>query len=678
MTLHFRLNTLILSGFSCFSFGADDDFLDLDALMQMDVQATTALKRASSVRDTAASVYVIDSEELHLHGIRSVPEALKLVPGVFVRQIDNNVWAISTRFAASQFYSRMLVMVDGQNVYNPTFAGIAWEELDIDIDTIERIEVIRGTGGMLWGANATNGVVNIITKHSFDTQGVEGRVTVSSLPGYAMALKYGGGYGDDVNFRIGITTTNHEKANRPDDANDEGRVTSLGLRWDYSLTPQLEWQWHTRLLRSDIAQVTRTQWLDTPKTAETIEGEGLSMMTRLVHNVSPYTSQQFQVSYQYSNRPQIAIDIKYQSWDIDYQYNHSWDNKRLDFGTYIRHNDVLTDDGLLVTLSENDTNLDIYGAFLQFEWAVRETTKLLFAGKLEHNNYHGWGFQPSVRLLQNINQNHSFWLGYSEVERTPTFGEYSIEVNSAQQPFSSIYTTGVSKVDNYLVKAVIRSNNELDADRSENIEAGYRYYPDQDTFLDVSAFYSTYRNSANFDIEIDQQAIESIVTLAQIGDISGAQNRIEQLRIGFQSVGGGKLDIYGVEASLSQILSERFRLQLGVSLLDMHYRGLLGEIYGLGVSDDIVQSKLKMTYLSAENFNFSAMLTHESESDIYGTDDYWSMSLGGNYRFSDRVSAGLFIKNVFVDGLEYGKQSDIYIHQSEIEPYVMGTIVIGF
>lgn len=157
--------------------------------MGMDVQTTSAMKRAQSAFDTASSIYVLNKEQISQSGATSVPEALKMVPGLIVRQLDNNQWAISSRGVASRFSSKLLVMIDGQSLYSPQFAAVYWEALNVPLYDIERIEIIRGQGGLLWGSNANNGVINIITKNSLDTRG-----------GYTDATT-GSQVNSDVNFR---------------------------------------------------------------------------------------------------------------------------------------------------------------------------------------------------------------------------------------------------------------------------------------------------------------------------------------------------------------------------------------------------------------------------------------------------------------------------------------------
>nr|WP_159063669.1 TonB-dependent receptor [Thaumasiovibrio occultus] len=655
-----------------------DDFLDLDRLMQMDITATTAMKRASSIGETAATVYVLEGNELPRYGVRNVPEALKLVPGVFVRQIDANVWAISSRFAAGQFYSRMLVMVDGQNVYNPTFAGISWEDLDIDIATIERIEVIRGAGGMLWGANATNGVVNIITKHGFDTQGAGLSVGASTQPSGELALRWGGQWGEQTYYRVGLKGARHDKSHQPDNAYDDGAIGSVNVRLDSALTEQIQWQFQARYVDTHISQLTKNSE-DLTQTAleETISGENFSLMTRLEHQFDAQRFQQWQVSYQYAYKPQFAIDIKYRSWDLDYQYSQAWQRTQLDVGVYIRHSDVLSDSGNLITVADNAKELDIHGMFLQLEWQATDSWRWIAAGKLDHNNFQGWEFQPSLRTLYEFTPEQIIWLGVSEVTRAPTFGEYAITINAQGTPFGQLYSTGIAEVDEQLIKTRIYTDRDMPADTSLNVEAGYRYTPSRHTFVDLAAYYSRYDNSVSFDTYLDPDLFRQAVILAELGDVAGASAAISQLELQLRSQGDGELDIYGIE-SVFEYLDDDWHVSLGASWLKLDYVGQYGYLYGLGVSDDIVQLKSRLQYQWTEKLHTALSLTFENSSDIYMTDDYFNATVGGTYQYSQQIQLGLFVKNLLRSDYHYSRDTDIYLVPSEAEPSLYGTVTIGF
>ena len=143
--------------------------LGFDELMQMEV--TSVSKKSEKLSEAAAAVYVVTEDEIRRSGATSIPEALRLVPGVDVAQIEPNKWAVSIRGFNGRFANKLLVLIDGRSVYTPTFSGVYWEYFDYLLADIERIEVIRGPGATLWGANAVNGIINIITREAGDSQG---------------------------------------------------------------------------------------------------------------------------------------------------------------------------------------------------------------------------------------------------------------------------------------------------------------------------------------------------------------------------------------------------------------------------------------------------------------------------------------------------------------------------
>ena len=167
--------------------------MDLEDLM--DLEVTTASKRATKVSETPAAVFVISQEDIRRSGATTVPEVLRLAPGVHVRRVDANRWAISARGGNDEFSNKLLVMIDGRSIYTPLFSGVIWQEHELMLEDVERIEVVRGPGGTVWGANAVNGVIHIITKDARDTQGL----LASSLAGdhetFTGAARYGGGGG---------------------------------------------------------------------------------------------------------------------------------------------------------------------------------------------------------------------------------------------------------------------------------------------------------------------------------------------------------------------------------------------------------------------------------------------------------------------------------------------------
>src|SRR5215475_3149936 len=201
----------------------------------MNVQVTSVSRRPQSLAETAAAVFVITQDDIRRSGVTSIPEALRMVPGVEVARIDANKWAITARGFNGRFANKLLVMIDGRSVYTPLFSGVFWDAQDTVLDDIDRIEVVRGPGASLWGANAVNGVINIVTKRARDTQGallVAGGGTEER--GFT-TLRYGGKFDDDTYYRAYAKYFNRDSQEfiGGGDAADDWQVGRTGFRMDW-------------------------------------------------------------------------------------------------------------------------------------------------------------------------------------------------------------------------------------------------------------------------------------------------------------------------------------------------------------------------------------------------------------------------------------------------------------
>src|ERR1700732_3544672 len=206
----------------------------------MNVEVTSVSKKGQKLSQVAAAIFVITPEDIRQSGATNIPDLLRMVPGMDVAQINSNTWAISARGFNFQFASKLLVLIDGRAVYSPLFGGVYWDTVDVPLDDIERIEVIRGPGGTVWGANAVNGVINIITKSAEETQG--GLVTGGGgvqAQGFG-TVQYGGKINEDNKYRIftKYASNDHFPDLNGQDGNDSWHLLHGGFRVDSALSPK--------------------------------------------------------------------------------------------------------------------------------------------------------------------------------------------------------------------------------------------------------------------------------------------------------------------------------------------------------------------------------------------------------------------------------------------------------
>ena len=201
----------------------------------MNVEVTTVSKKPQQLSQAQAAIYVLSGEELRRMGITNIPDALRLVPGIQVASIDSNKWAVTVRGFNDRFANKLLVLIDGRSVYTPLFAGVYWEAQMVPLADIDRIEIIRGPGGTLWGANAVNGVINIMTKRSDETQGALASVVIGNEERGFGTLRYGGKIGDDFSYRVYGQFRSRDTGFQQMGAHDDWQLGQGGIRTDWDL-----------------------------------------------------------------------------------------------------------------------------------------------------------------------------------------------------------------------------------------------------------------------------------------------------------------------------------------------------------------------------------------------------------------------------------------------------------
>jgi len=303
----------------------------------MNVEVTSVSRRAEKLSVAPAAISVITAEELRRSGATSIPEALRLVPGMEVARVDAHNWAISARGFNDLFANKLLVLMDGRSVYTPLFSGVYWDVQDTLLEDIERIEVIRGPGATLWGANAVNGVINIITRSARDTQGLllaGGGGTEEQ--GFA-AVRYGGKLGDNAYYRVYAKYFNRDDQVLPDgnDSNDRWNMARGGFRIDWDASPENHFT-----LQSDLysGRLNQTYFLPAPNPpyAQTNQAhlnvEGGNVLGRWSHTISERSDMKLQVYFDRTVRDGPVLDEDRDTFDLDLQHHFLLATVRTSFG----------------------------------------------------------------------------------------------------------------------------------------------------------------------------------------------------------------------------------------------------------------------------------------------------------------------------------------------------------
>ncbi len=494
-SLYLIIGILFLISWPTSEVSANSDFTDLSLEQLMQIEVTSAAKKTQPLAQAATAIYVISNEDIRRSGVTSIPEALRMAPGVQVAHIDQNKWAISIRGFNQLFSDKLLVLIDGRTIYNALFSGIFWDIQDTLLEDIERIEVIRGPGAALWGANAVNGVINIITKNTEETRGVLASITAGSEEKLTSSLRFGGNLGTKGNYRIyGKYLDRDTFVDRTGaDAWDDHDLLRCGFRVDLQANAN-----QALTIQGDIYDGTSDGQVTYPTLqpfySQTEEGDmnvdGGNLLTRYEHHFDNNSELSLQAYYNLNNRDMFIGDIKMETIDIDLQHRFNWgDNQEITWGLgyrYIEHDVSLYQPDFVVL--ENH-KLDLFSAFFQDEITlIPERLKLIIGSKFEDNEFTGFEYQPSARLLWTPNQRLSFWGSISRAVRTPSTANYDADFTMAVIP-----PNPQSPLPN---KIVFAGDEDFDAEELLAYEAGCRMELADNLSFDLALFYNCYDDLA--------------------------------------------------------------------------------------------------------------------------------------------------------------------------------------
>ena len=455
----------------------------IEDLLKM--QVTSVSKKEQNLFKTAASVSVITQEDIRRSGMNNIPDLLRMVPGVDVARISANNWAISIRGFNNRYATKVLVMIDGRSVYTPGFSGVYWDQQMVPLEDIERIEVIRGPGGTIWGADAVNGVVNIITKSAQDTQGGLVRAGTGSEESAQGLVQYGGKSGSHGFYRVFGNYSNVESGFLPQGVAADGwNASQGGFRWDWNkdkdkVTLQGD------LLRTDEGQtlttILRDQGYQNATFNDAVRVGSGDLQGRWTHTFSNGSEASVQLYYDRFTRYDQANSTENDA-DADFQYHFRLGNNDMVAGAGYRLN-TLDYHGLYdFTFSPAYLSAPLSTAFFQDEIDLTNTLAFTIGSKFEHNAFTGFEFEPSASLAWTPDSRNTFWASVARSIRQPSWFDYNSTLDLATIPlgngsFGDLLAVG---------------NPAMAAERVFDYELGYRTQVSKKVSLDITGFFSHY------------------------------------------------------------------------------------------------------------------------------------------------------------------------------------------
>lgn len=582
-----------------FSDNNTEALLDMELEQLLGIQITSASKKPQSIQDTASAVSILTYKDIVKSGVTNIPDALRMIPGLQVARVDANKWAISSRGFNSNFSNKLLVLIDGRSVYSPTFSGVYWDAQDVLFEDIDRIEVIRGSGAAIWGANAVNGVINIITKNAQETIGSHLSVLAGNEESANINLRYGAKINENVAGRVYLKYKEVDGGYSSDtgaNAGDNWDSLRGGFRLDLKDNNN-ELTFQGDIYRSDINSTIDRLWLNPAipgnnvpyfrsNVDSIIDSKGHNLLLNWRNKKSEKHTFNMQVYYDHSERNELILGQHNDVYDVEFNHQVQFESgNEVIWGLNYRRIKDNFANSEQIAVQPNSVTIELYSVFAQYEIDVSLNTKLTLGAKLEDTFFTNLEFQPNIRMIYKPDERQSFWGAISKAVRTPSRTEENGLLLSnviPTQPPIPLYVNG---------------NTNLKSEDLRSFELGYRLQASENLSYDISAFYNRYKNLAS---------IETVEFL-DLGE--------SQIPLGFQFGNQIRANSIGFEAASIWRVNEWWKLQINYSYLNIS-------------SAPEAQSTDMLANLLYEGASPNHQLAVTSNINI---DDKWSLYFAGIY-----------------------------------------------
>lgn len=613
------------------------DLSDLSLRDLLNVEVSSASRRLEPLSKTSAAIYVITQDDIRRMGATSIPETLRVVPGLHVAKIDANKWSISSRGFSGQFSNKLLVLIDGRSVYTPLYSGVYWDAHDVVMEDIDRIEVIRGPGAALWGANAVNGVINVITKKAQETEGVLVSAGGGSDDGYGV-FRFGGRGGENLSYRLFARYSNRNSNLLPsgESAFDAWDQFTGGFRVDWArdndalmlLGSAYGGNLETGLLSATPVPPFQQVNLSENRTS------GMSFVSRWNHDFGAASNLIFQAYYDRFKRDDPSFYVETRD-TVDLELQHGLRAGRHDLMWGARYR--LTSDELpasaLVTWTPESRNDQIFSLFGQDRISLAsDRLRITLGSKFSHNDYTGFEIQPNVRFAV-LQGDHTLWGAVSRAVRTPARFEHTFEVNSAVIP----QPQGLAFV-------FLQGNPAVVSEEVTDYELGYRMQPTERFSFDVTGFYNDYDH------------LSSTEPAGPPAFVPFPFPHVE-LRQAMSNLAEGSA--HGAELAVNLVPVDPWRIGLSYSYLKLDLQNKPGGI-STGVETPegaFPQKQFRLqSYLDLSRaFELDAFLYYVDELPTHATPSFTKLDLRFAWKATESLELALVGQNLLDEShLEYG------------------------
>jgi len=603
--------------------------LSLEALMK--IKISSVAKKSQPLSHSAAAIYVITHEDIQKMGYTTIPDALRVVPGLHVAQIDANKWAITARGFNDRFANKLLVLMDGRTLYTPLYSGVYWDVQDTVMEDIERIEVIRGPGGTLWGANAVNGVINIITRQANQTTDGLAAVNIGNQE-KSVTIRQGNKFSETLDGRAyaKFFDRNNFVNAQNNESPDTWDMRLAGFRFDWQQSASDALTFQGDIYQSHASQVVNLTTLTPPGNTQALDNytsSGTNLMFKWHETLSNQSERSIKLYYDQTERDEIVLASEIKTFDVEAQHRFPINQQHeLTWGIGYRHVSDQLEDSFTVQFSDDRISTEKFSLFAQDEIKISKDYTLTIGSKFEHNDYSGFEAQPSMRMLWQASDKDSVWGAVSRAVRTPSRSHSDIQINVTAQPGPPVPK---------LISII--GNKAYDAEDLIAWEIGYRGQPREKTTLDITGFYHLYQHLSS-----REPSTPTIVTTPSPTHIH--ISRILQ--------NGMKGESYGIEVTSGWQAAKNWRLNAGATWLKLNLTARSNS-NDTSTEKDTEGKNPEYQYHLRSQLNLSSKLTwntafyYVDEITTYQVPAYTRVDTVLEWRYSSEIEVSFVGNNIF-------------------------------
>ncbi|MEK7793769.1 MAG: TonB-dependent receptor [Candidatus Hydrogenedentota bacterium] len=638
-----------------------DDLTDLSIEELLNIEVTSVSKKSEKRTAAPAAITVITQDDIRRSGATSVPELLRMVPGVNVARLDANKWSVTSRGFSGRYGNKLLVLIDGRSVYTPNYAGVAWEAKDVFIEDVDRIEVIRGPGGSLWGANAVNGVINIVTKNAEDTQGGVVELGGGTEERGFGGLRYGGTINEDLHYRLYLKYFDRDSGAMQGggDGEDDWNMGQGGVRLDWKLSERDVLTLQGDIYRNGAGSSLETPYLTFPFRRDEYSKarrDGANVLGRWTRTLSEGSDLQLQVYFDYDETRELrVIDEFRRTLDADFQHRfQAGERNEFIWGAGFRYTGDALSESHFIQYTPDERRSRTFSAFVQDEIKlVPEKLVLTLGTKLEYNDYSGMEVQPNARLTWTPDEKKTVWGAVSRAVRTPSRSEADIHL--------------LDQVFPGRIALVLEGNEDFDSEKLLAYELGYRQTLRDNLAFDVAAFVNDYSELRT--IEVTFPRFVGFPRPAHIEVPATARNNLDALTFGFE---------VGVDWQPKSWWQMRAWYSFLEINLDFHTRSL--DIITPASESDTPEQQYywRNSFDLPRNVQLDATLRYVDELPSLDVEDYLTMDLRLGWQPNENLELSIVGQNLLQPGHTEFQSTFVTSLPTQVERGVFGKVTWRF